>query len=234
MGTNPETSSDEPATSVPRRQGGAENVAQGMDRGAARWPAAVATLAVGVVYALVSSRLRFGPPWLLFAIVAVTNVPLTVALLRGRRDVARPLGLALLTLITLAVIASVALLAARLPGKGVAAPALLRDAALLWVGNILTFALWYWEIDSGGPAKRHRHHVSTDFIFPQMTEGASHTAAWSPTFVDYLFLAFNTSTAFSPTDTMVLSRRAKLLMMTQSLVSLLVIGVLVARAINTL
>lgn len=233
MDRGPATPPDEPPAS--RREGGVERMAQGVERGAARWPAALATLAVGVVYALVSSRLRFGPPWLLFAIVALANVPLTVALVRGRHDVARPLGLALLTLITLAVIASVALLAIRLPGKGVAAPALLRDAALLWVGNTLTFALWYWEIDSGGPAKRRpRHHVSTDFIFPQMTEGGSHARDWSPGFIDYLFLAFNTSTAFSPTDTMVLSRRAKLLMMTQSLVSLLVIGVLVARAINTL
>lgn len=216
------------------REGAVEQVAHEIERGAARWPAAVATLVIGVAYALVSAQLRVGPPWLLFAIVAIANVPLTIVVLRGRHDLARPAGLALLTLITLAVIASAALLAIRLPSKGVPAPALLRDAVLLWVSNLLTFALWYWEIDTGGPAKRRRHHVSTDFIFPQMTEGGSHARAWSPGFVDYLFLAFNTSTAFSPTDTMVLSRRAKVLMMTQSLVSLLVIGVLVARAINTL
>jgi uncharacterized membrane protein len=108
---------------------------------------------------------------------------------------------------------------------------LLRDAALLWASNVLVFALWYWELDGGGPA--HRHHGQHDFLFPQMT--IQHKAnEWTPEFLDYLFLAFNTSTAFSPTDTMVLARRAKVLMMVQSLISLVTIAVLAARAINTL
>ncbi len=108
-------------------------------------------------------------------------------------------------------------------------------AALLWVINVATFAVWYWEIDGGGPAQRRRQeHRSEDFLFPQMNLGDKSARDWSPGFLDYLFLAFNTSTAFSPTDTAVLSRRAKVLMMVQALLSLLILAVLVSRAINAL
>jgi uncharacterized membrane protein len=112
---------------------------------------------------------------------------------------------------------------------------LLRDAALLWIINVVTFAVWYWEIDGGGSAQRHREgHVSEDFLFPQMNLDDKTARAWSPGFLDYLFLSFNTSTAFSPTDTAFLSRRAKVLMMVQALLSLLILAVLVSRAINAL
>jgi hypothetical protein len=112
---------------------------------------------------------------------------------------------------------------------------LLLDAALLWVSNVLTFALWYWEIDGGGPAHRHMGaDCPSDFVFPQKVAGGTASEGWVPEFIDYVFLAFNTSTAFSPTDTMVLARRAKVLMMLQSVISLVTIAVLAARAINTL
>lgn len=115
------------------------------------------------------------------------------------------------------------------------APVLLQDAALLWVINIVTFAVWYWEIDGDGPAQRLQEaHASEDPLFPQMNLSGKVTSGWSPGFLDYLFLAFNTSTAFSPTDTAILSRRAKVLTMLQALQSLLILAVLVARAINTL
>ena len=111
----------------------------------------------------------------------------------------------------------------------------LRDAGLIWIVNILIFALWYWEIDGGGPGRRHREgYHSSDFVFPQLTLDQKDGPPWCPSFVDYLFLAFNTSTAFSPTDTLVLSRRIKLLVMTQSLISLMVLAIIAARAINTL
>jgi len=95
---------------------------------------------------------------------------------------------------------------------------------------VLAFALWFWEIDGGGPARRRTDaHASDDILFPQM--GMARTdPAWSPTFLDYLFFSFNTSTAFSPTDTTVLSHRGKLLMMAESAVSLAVIAILLARA----
>ena len=138
-------------------------------------------------------------------------------------------------LVTLAVIVSVFLLVSSSSGGGTFAPALLRDATLLWVINVATFAVWYWEIDGGGPGRRHREgHVSDDFLFPQMYVDDKFARGWSPGFLDYLFLAFNTSTAFSPTDTAFLSRRAKFLIMVQALLSLVILAVLVSRAINAL
>ena len=199
-----------------------------------RWPGIVVFLAIGVIYALLPERLMVGPRGFLLLVVAVMLVPLIVSRLRGYHHVTRILALILTALLMIAVAVSAVFLLTRLPGKNVAAPTLLRDGALLWVANVLVFALWYWEVDSGGPMRRsHTNFRSTDFVFPQMTlDGASEH--WAPDFVDYLFLAFNTSTAFSPTDTMVLSRRAKVLMMLQAIISLMVISVLVARAINIL
>ena len=146
---------------------------------------------------------------------------------------ARLLGLGLVGLVT--VVASVFLLISSSFSGQTPAPALLQDAALLWVINVVTFAVWYWEIDGGGPAQRRREgHVSQDFLFPQMNFDDKTSRTWSPGFLDYLFLAFNTSTAFSPTDTAVLSQRAKVLMMVQALFSLLILAMLVGRAVNAL
>jgi hypothetical protein len=128
-----------------------------------------------------------------------------------------------------------------LPDKKEAPKDLLKSAAALWVTNILVFASWYWRLDGGGPTARELRGVHTDgaFLFPQMTldqqaKVAMGEQCWNPGFVDYLFLAFNTSTAFSPTDVPVLSRWAKLLMMIQSLISLATIALLAARAVNIL
>jgi uncharacterized membrane protein len=203
--------------------------------GLPRWPAAVALLAIGAVYGVLSDGLTLGPRAFLLGLVAVLLVPLLSAHLRGNHRLARGFGLGVIGLVTLAVVASVFLLISSSLGGKASAPALLRDAALLWAINVATFAVWYWEIDTGGPAQRHREgHVSDDFVFPQMNLGGKTARDWSPGFVDYLFLAFNTSTAFSPTDTAVLSWRAKVLMMVQALLSLLILAVLVSRAINTI
>jgi hypothetical protein len=111
----------------------------------------------------------------------------------------------------------------------------------LWITNILVFASWYWRLDAGGPRARELRGVHTDgaFLFPQMTlkHQAKHDMGqqgWSPGFVDYLFLAFNTSTAFSPTDSPVLSSWAKILMMIQALISFATVVLLAARAVNIL
>src|SRR5262249_17255925 len=149
------------------------------------------------------------------------------------------LGFALITVLTVAMVGSVALLISALPAHKESPTQLLRSAASIWVTNVLVFALWYWRLDAGGPHARDAHaaHTNGAFLFPQMTmlrrvQEATGQERWSPHFVDYLFLAFNTSTAFSPTDTPVLSRWAKVVMMTQSLISLAVIAVLAARAVN--
>jgi uncharacterized membrane protein len=143
--------------------------------------------------------------------------------------------------VTIALIASVVLLVKTLPVHVESPVRLLRSAGALWVTNILVFALWYWRLDAGGPHKRDLMlgHEDGAFLFPQMTmhQDAKKKAGeehWSPTFVDYLFLAFNTSAALSPTDTAVLSRWAKCLSMVQALISLTVLALLAARAINIL
>ena len=117
---------------------------------------------------------------------------------------------------------------------------LLHGASVLWLANILIFALWYWRLDAGGPHKREKvfGHPQGSFLFPQMTmppaaKDEADQTDWSPNFIDYLFIAFNTSTAFSPTDVPVLARWAKVLMMLQSVISLSVIALLAARAVNT-
>ncbi|HZI47912.1 MAG TPA: hypothetical protein VFD75_08930 [Pyrinomonadaceae bacterium] len=145
------------------------------------------------------------------------------------------------SVVTLAMIVSLALLLAQVEEHTVTPPQLLRSAAALWVSNFLIFASWYWRLDGGGPHQRARTPGHTDgaFLFPQMTMPPDAKIAagehdWEPNFVDYLFLAFNTSTAFSPTDVPILSRWAKLLMMIQAMISLLVIALLAGRAVNIL
>ncbi len=203
--------------------------------GLPRWPAVVALLAVGALYAVLSDGLTLGPRAFLLGLVAVLLVPLLTAHQQGRHRLARGFAFGVIGLVTVAVVVSVFLLVSSSFGGRTSAPVLLQDAALLWVINVATFAVWYWEIDGGGPAQRLREaHTSEDFLFPQMNIDDKTAHDWSPGYLDYLFLAFNTSTAFSPTDTAVLSRRAKVLMMVQALLSLLILAVLVSRAINTL
>ena len=202
----------------------------------ARWPAVIALLTVGVADLLLPQRYRIGPPWLLLVVAIALSAPLLFLHSRGLHELSRRFGLVAVVAVNLAIIVNAVLLVVRLPGNQTSGTALLRDAALIWAGNVLAFALWYWELDGGGPGNRRLgSYRSTDFVFPQLQQDPDHAAErWLPEFVDYLFLAFNTSTAFSPTDTLILSRRAKALLMAQSLISLLTIGGLAARAINTL
>ena len=159
----------------------------------------------------------------------------------GRHRLTAIFGLAVNAVLTAGLIISVMLLVYALPARKETSQQLLLSAASLWITNILVFALWYWRLDAGGPYQRDKQpgHSNGSFLFPQMTmtkealrEGNEQD--WSPNFVDFLFLAFNTSTAFSPTDTLVLARWAKILMMLQSLLSLLIIALLAARAVNIL
>jgi hypothetical protein len=138
-------------------------------------------------------------------------------------------------------IGSLGLLVSRLPLHKESPSELLRAATALWVCNVLIFASWYWRLDAGGPHQRDLSVCHTDgaFLFPQMTLSRElriemEEDDWKPGFMDYLFLAFNTSTAFSPTDVPVLSRWAKGLMMIQAIISLATIALLAARAVNIL
>jgi hypothetical protein len=203
--------------------------------GVPRWPATVALLVVGGLLALVSSRLTLGPPWVPLAVAAVLAIPLTIASLRERHDWRRALAFVGLGTVTVAVAASAIFLVRQLLEGPVDGSYLLSGAGAIWAANLLTFTLWYWEIDGGGPSERRRDgHVSTDFLFPQMQIGNGKAIGWWPGFLDYMFVAFNASTAFSPTDTLILSRRAKVLMMVQALIAAVTVVVIAARAINTL
>jgi hypothetical protein len=204
-----------------------------------RWPAVVAVLATGCMFLFMPERLTFGPNWLLLVLVGILLVPTVLSNRSGYSGVNYWFGLSLSGVITCALVWSLALLIAGLPTKKENPEELLRAAVALWISNILVFACWYWRLDAGGPHARDLRQFHTDgaFLFPQMTlppDSKLVKAGWRPGFVDYLFLAFNTSTAFSPTDVPVLSRWAKLLMMVQSSISLGTLAILAARAINIL
>jgi uncharacterized membrane protein len=210
-----------------------------------RWPVIIAVLAVGGLYMALPHELTLGPPWrwLFPFVVLALLIPGVVSHHTGRHRLNTIFGFTVDLVLTAELIISVILLVGALPTMKDSqhSQQLLRSAAVLWITNILVFALWYWRLDAGGPNQRDARagHCDGDFLFPQMTmtEEALREAGqedWSPNFVDYLFLAFNTSTAFSPTDVPVLARWAKILMMLQSLLSLLIIALLAARAVNML
>ncbi|RRA50302.1 hypothetical protein D1Y84_17195 [Acidipila sp. EB88] len=207
-----------------------------------RWPAILAVFAVGALEFALPRQLSFGPGWLLLLVVLLLAIPATLARMRGKHKLTEMLGFASNGLITLAMIWSLALLVRSLPQHTLSPRTLLTVAAVLWTSNVLVFASWYWRLDAGGPHARDLRETHTEgaFLFPQMTLGsaggdlADKAQGWTPGFVDYLFLAYNTSTAFSPTDAPVLSRWAKGLMMVQASISLVTIALLAARAVNIL
>jgi hypothetical protein len=201
----------------------------------------LALLAIGALRFALPEALSWGPDWLLLGILAVLAIPTVLTHRSGLNTLNRWLGIVTSSIVTLDMIWSLGLLISALPKHTQSPVALLQSAAALWIVNILVFASWYWRLDGGGPSARERRGVHSDgaFLFPQMTltpetKRIMGEDTWSPGFVDYLFLAFNTSTAFSPTDVPVLSRWAKVLMMIQSLISLATIALLAARAVNIL
>jgi hypothetical protein len=206
-----------------------------------RWPGLVAMLAIGGLYYALPSALTVGPDWLVLVLVALLGLPAIFTSHTGYWRVGQMFGYFMNGMVTLSLIVSLGLLVWRLPAKKETPKELLIAAAALWVSNLLVFACWYWRLDAGGPAQRdlRRSHTDGAFLFPQMMLDSELRKEmgedqWSPGFVDYLFLAFNTSTAFSPTDVPVLSRWAKVLMMVQSAISLTTLALLAARAVNIL
>jgi hypothetical protein len=206
-----------------------------------RWPAAVALIAISGLYYALPSALTVGPDWLVLALVLILVMPALMTARRGNFELSQILGYCASGVVTLALIASLVLLVSRLPSHKDTPQQLLIAATALWISNMLVFACWYWRLDAGGPNKRDLRGCHTDgaFLFPQMVldpelRREMGEELWRPGFVDYLFLAFNTSTAFSPTDVPVLSRWAKGLMMVQAIISLATIAILAARAVNIL
>jgi hypothetical protein len=206
-----------------------------------RWPALLALLAVAGLRLALPRYLLIGPDWLLLAVVSALIVPTVTSRQRGYHRLNQVLGYLLTSIVTADMVWSLCLLLAALPSRKETPRALLVSAGALWVTNILVFALWYWRLDAGGPRARELRGVHTTgaFLFPQLTVSPAvrqnlGQQAWSPGFIDYLFLAFNTSTAFSPTDSPVLSSWAKALMMLQALISFATVALLAARAVNIL
>jgi len=200
-----------------------------------RWPGFLALMAGACLHFALPSRLSLGPDWLLPLIMIVLMVPIMASHRRRIYELARTLTFVATVALSLALVASLVLLIDGILRHKDDPATLLRSAAVLWITNVLVFALWYWKLDAGGPLGRDRSSkpIQSAFLFPQMAKQPP-DVNWSPQFLDYLFVAFNTSTAFSPTDSAVLGRWAKVAMMLQSLFSLTILAVLAARAINVL
>lgn len=208
-----------------------------------RWPALAATLVSLGLYVTLPVHLYFGPIWLLPALEGA----LFVALLAARRvqDAStaweRAIAIGLIAVLNLANIGSLALLiqslvsSTAIHGYRITPTHLMLWSAQIWLTNVLVFALWYWELDRGGPIARSLpHHRAPDFLFPQMANPGAAPRDWSPTFFDYLYTSFTNAAAFSPTDTMPLTPWAKLLFMIQSAASIVTAVLVIARIANIL
>ncbi len=204
------------------------------------WPAQVTTLAVIALNFVLPPKLTAGPWWLLPAIELVIVVvlfgrqPLTGP---GRPDGHRRLALALIALLAAATLVSLGLLAHYLIGGGhEAGRSLLGAGVVVWANVVLVGGLAYWEVDRGGPGQREDNAGHADFLFTEMTDDVRRyqPPGWRPGFGDYLYLSLTNCVAFSPTDTMPLTPRAKLLMSIQSIAAFTTLGLVVARAVNIL
>jgi hypothetical protein len=214
---------------------------QHIDKPEPRGQAVLAVLAIGAIYLALPRNLVLGPIWLLPTLIVILLVPTVLSHRMGRYSLNRTLGMIINGITTLALIGSVILLVRTLPTHRSLPLQLLRAGALLWLTNVIVFALWYWRLDGGGPTVRHKEKKfgSTSFLFPQMQvpqdERAQFACArWRPRFVDYLFVAFTQSSTFGPTDAPLLARWAKVLAMIQILISLTIVVLLISRAIGVL
>jgi uncharacterized membrane protein len=211
------------------------------ERSEPRWPAVIALLAVGSLRLALPTALSIGPNWTVLVLVIVLLIPTEWSRRKNKIGLTTSLGYFTISLVTVDMIWSLWLLIKAIPSHVEQPRDMLQSAAALWISNVLIFASWYWRLDAGGPRARELRgvHIDGAFLFPQMTLDKESRRqmgedTWSPGFIDYLFLAFTTSTAFSPTDTAVLSRWAKLMMMVQALISFATVAVLAARAVNIL
>ena len=208
-----------------------------------RWPVALALGAFIIITIVLRvaqpERESLGPHWLIpGAEIALLLVLLAAdpAHVHGRRRWLRPLAIALVGVLALAAAVSTGVLITELLRGGKvteSATSLLASGALIWLGNCLVFGLLYWLLDSGGPYARFvGERPYLDFAFTQQMSPELAPPGWRPQYVDYFILGLTTSTAFSPTDVMPLARWAKLTMALQSVISLTVVGLVIARAVN--
>ena len=215
-----------------------------LDRPEPRWPAMIAALSAVALHYALPGTLRVGPPWALGAIIIALILAAHVARWKGNHKANNIIAFAILGVLTAGLGFGVFRLIEGVVHHSAEAYDLLRAASVLWATNVIVFATWYWRLDGGGPNQREMHdvHMRGAFLFPQMTfespASADMTIAeeqqWRPRFVDYLFVAFNTSTAFSPTDAPVLTPWAKVAMMVQATISFTTVVLIAARAVNIL
>ncbi|MHB8146480.1 MAG: hypothetical protein ACYDGM_04370 [Vulcanimicrobiaceae bacterium] len=212
-----------------------------------RWHASLAVVVATLLYLILPPRLTFGPVWAAPLLIGVLLVPLSIfaPLRHQEKRRTRIASIVLIAILNFFNIASVVLLVHGLvygsAHKIIPGSELLTSGGEVWFTNVLVFALWFWELDGGGPGPRAQAAAATefrhaDFLFPQMSMDATRMACveqhWKPLFLDYLYLGFTNALAFSPTDVMPLSRMAKMLMLLESLISFVTIAVIVSRSIN--
>jgi hypothetical protein len=202
---------------------------------------ALAVVSAAALRETLPSSLRLNDlTWLLFVIVGVMLIALVIGdpgRIDRQKTWLRVLTDILIAVITLANAASaVKLLADIIDTRAFTndAKTLLAAGGAIWLTNVITFALWYWDLDRGGAAARAHGRGRPAFVFPEMTNAQYVEVGWYPKFVDYLHLSFTAATAFSPTDVSAIKPWAKLLMMTEEAISLIVAVLVVARAVNIL
>jgi len=206
-----------------------------------RWPIALTTLVVLGLLTILPDRVRLVSIWLPYVLGVIllgvmTLVPLTSAS-RWARQMERIVLFLFCLIVGIGTLAGLAYLLYEMVNQSNALSGLelLTSSIAVWINSVLMFSLLYWQVDLGGPeARLRRPHTQPDWLFAQATLPDEQGTNWRPTFVDYLFLAYTTATAFSATDTLPLTARAKLLMMAESTISLATILVVVSRAINIL
>ena len=203
------------------------------------WPAQLAVLATILLDLDLPQTLTIRPGWLMPAlegvllVVLVATTPWADTPPRPQR---RIVAMVLISVVSVTNLLSLILLCQHLLAGGHAdARQLVLAGGEIWITNVLIFGLWFWELDGGGPSERAQASETVcDFLYPQMTDPRLGAGVWRPNFVDYLYTSLTNAAAFSPTDTMPLTARAKLLMGVQSVTSLVTIGLVVARAVNIL
>lgn len=204
-----------------------------------RWPASLAAIAALFFYMTLPAKLTIGPGWVIPALECMLIIPLTLrAPYRHPQEarLIRSASLLLIAVVNLANVGSLVLLVHTvLSGGSVSGRQLIFSGIQIWLTLVLVFALWFWELDRGGPALRGSpDRREPDFLFPQMATPELKQPDWMPAFLDYLYVSFTNVTAFSPTDTLPLTHRAKVLMLVESLASITTVVMVAGRAVNIL
>jgi hypothetical protein len=215
------------------------NALEPVGREESRWPPALAILFVLFLMATLPGHVTALPVWVSYLAAPAVLLPMVaIALTAGNRlwlGIERTIIILIAPVYVANTIAELADLigAITLHPSGQNAFSLLSSSVTIWVANVLTFSLLYWQVDRGGPdARASNLSAKPDWVFPQPATSEDLPPNWRPLFLDYLYLGYNTATAFSPTDALPLTRRAKMLMMIESTISLLTMVIILSHAIN--